>query len=190
MAYKNDLVNQRFGRLLVLKGTGKRKGHSLGWICVCDCGITTEVRGDYLKMGHTKSCGCLCGENAFKHGHKTPGKHSPTYTSWMGAKRRCTNPTEKNWPNYGGRGIRMCARWLNSFPNFLSDMGLRPVNTTIDRINNDGDYEPGNCRWASPVQQSNNRRPMKPWRKTCGPLLRDNHFRSEYARAHDWPKFN
>jgi hypothetical protein len=93
------------------------------------------------------------------HGHARKGKQTGTYLSWKEMKKRCANPNQKYWKNYGGRGIRVCDRWLNSFENFLADMGERPEGTSIDRYpNNDGNYEPGNCRWATRKQQRANRR--------------------------------
>ena len=93
-----------------------------------------------------------------KHGHTRQGKISAEYRSWVGAKRRTTSPNASDWKNYGGRGIKMCDRWLNSFENFLADMGPRPEGHSLDRINNHGNYEPGNCRWATHTEQMRNRR--------------------------------
>ena len=97
-----------------------------------------------------------------KRGHRFPTKHglthSPTYETWHAMIQRCTNPRASNWGYYGGRGITVCDRWLHSFENFLADMGMRPADLSLDRIDNDGNYEPGNCRWATAVEQSQNRR--------------------------------
>ena len=133
------------------------------WECLCECGNKTIVSASYLRNGKIKSCGCLRKEgNNTKHQH-TSRSHtpSPTYSSWIKAKQRCNNPNVPNWVDYGGRGIKVCDRWLDSFENFLADMGERPDGTTIDRINNDGNYEPGNCKWSTPKEQSNNRRDYK-----------------------------
>lgn len=120
------------------------------------------VHGYTLRKGTSRSCGCLQKEMASErrtHGHSR-GKHwngTPTYLSWRAMKVRCTYAKHQGWKNYGGRGIKVCDRWLNSFENFLADMKERPKGTTLDRYpDNNGNYEPGNCRWATPKQQRHN----------------------------------
>jgi len=149
-----DLTGQRFGRLVVLKLIGKNKWGSYQWLCRCDCGKEKIVRIDSLKSGRTKSCGCLNRERLTKHGHYG----DRTYKSWSQMIQRCTNPNNKYFKDYGGRGITVCERWLNSFPNFLEDMGESPKGHQIDRMNNDKGYHKSNCLWVTPKQNSRNRR--------------------------------
>jgi len=113
-----------------------------------------EIKERYIREMEKKVCSNI------KHGHSANGKVSPTYQSWRDMKRRSQNPNHKYYNYYGGRGIKVCKRWQN-FANFLEDMGERPENTTLDRIDNGGNYEPGNCRWATPKQQVQNRREVK-----------------------------
>ena len=159
-----DHVGDVFGRLTVISRTSNERNGQARWHCKCSCGGTLEVCGDRLRLGKTRSCGCLRKEttplNAVTiHGHASPGNQSPTYKSWISMKQRCTNPHNCNWKNYGGRGIKVCDRWFNSFVNFLTDMGERPDGRTIDRYPDPyGNYELANCRWATPAQQQHNRR--------------------------------
>lgn len=158
-----NLVGQRFGFLTVIKLAEKDHRNLVVWECVCDCGNTTIVLGGTLKNGGTKSCGCyriaLVKSRTRRkiHGHCVKGKFSGTYETWKGIKERCQNRKHVQFRNYGGRGIRLCERW-QSFEGFLSDMGERPLAHSIDRIDNDGNYEPGNCRWATDDQQRINKR--------------------------------
>lgn len=136
----------------------------------CDCGKIFLAYPYDVKRGFVKSCGCLrikttrlLGEKNVVHGYAR-GKKTPTYISWRAMVQRCTDPRTIGWKNYGGRGIKVCDRW-RSFENFLKDMGNRPQGTWIDRINNEGNYEPGNCRWVTPKSQAQNRRPRCPSQK-------------------------
>jgi len=151
-----DQTGRRFGRLIVVERAPNR-GKLTHWRCRCDCGKAHTVYSGYLKDGRTKSCGCLRSDLLSIHGH-AKGKCSRTYRSWKKMRDRCTNVRHRHYSYYGGRGINVCERWLHSFANFLADMGERPLGTTLDRRENDGNYEPGNCRWATWSQQMRNRR--------------------------------
>jgi len=173
-----DRTGMRFGRLVVLGKFHKPAASSRSlWECKCDCGTIKVINSSSLKT--TNSCGCLrlemsraLGANksyiakrsginagAYKHGCKSRSGASPEYKVWIGMKRRCYDASFKDYPNWGGRGVRICERWNSSFENFLSDMGTRPSKLhSIDRIDSAGNYEPGNCRWATPDVQGSNTR--------------------------------
>lgn len=153
LAYK-DLTGQVFSRLTVLKYLCSKNNHAV-FLCRCGCGANTEVKGIKLRSGATKSCGCLKKSGALRRVHGYKG--SRIYRIWVSMRFRCNNKNDKGYPNYGGRGIRVCKRW-NTFTNFLEDMGEPPEGLSLDRINVDGNYEPSNCRWATADTQANNAR--------------------------------
>lgn len=160
-------VGDTYGRLAVaelIPASQSPSGRSAA-IVTCECGTTTTVLQKKLISGWTQSCGCLQRERAAaagrfnrRHGHYTDDHATPEYRSWRAMKARVTNPKTPGWHRYGGRGITACAAWLNDFSAFLDDMGPRPPGTSLDRIDNAGNYEPGNCRWADPITQAANRR--------------------------------
>jgi hypothetical protein len=128
------------------------------FLCLCDCGRMKTVRIDALRSGRVKSCGCLHDTLPIKHGQGIGGEKTRTYRTWLAMRTRCLNPNSKDYPRYGGRGIRVCKRW-DDFTLFLEDMGERPSEThSIDRIDPNDDYTPDNCRWATSKEQGRNRR--------------------------------
>lgn len=150
------MSGRRFGAWLVLQRAASRNTF-VYWLCRCDCGTESELSGSALRQGKTKSCGCKKEElrELTFTGHRET--RSPTWNSWLAMRHRCANPNDPSYPRYGGRGIRVCERW-ESYDNFVADMGHRPEGTTLDRIDNAGNYEPGNCKWSTPSEQSRNRR--------------------------------
>jgi hypothetical protein len=157
MPARLDLTGQQFGRLTAVKAVGVNKNKHAVWECECACGNTVQTTTGKLRTGNTRSCGCLRRE-AYKTAPLTHGMTgTPEYRSWAAMKNRCTNPNNKDFRHYGGRGIKLDRRWEN-FANFLADMGARPPSSSLERINNEGNYEPGNVKWSTTHEQSRNRR--------------------------------
>lgn len=155
-----DLTGKKFSKLTVLNLSKQKIGNKTYWDCLCECGAKKSIRGDFLASASTISCGCqriIANKTTkAKHGHSRQGEVTRAYRIWYSMKQRCNNKTHESYHKYGGRGIEVCSRWSDSFVLFLEDMGEPPENMSIDRINVNGNYEPGNCRWATSIEQSRN----------------------------------
>lgn len=153
-----DITGQRFGRLVALYHAHQQNTGEWRWQCECDCGQGTIVNVGSLRAGRIRSCGCLQRERAAEASFKHGASGTPEHDAWISMLQRCNNPNNPNYKDYGGRGIKICERWLQ-FENFLADMGHRPSpDLSIDRINNDGNYESGNVKWSTRKEQANNTR--------------------------------
>lgn len=153
--------NTRFSRLLTLRIAAPKANGHIDWECICDCGKAVTATASALRSGKTKSCGCLrndrIGALRRTHGFTSGGAPRPTYMSWNNMWTRCTNPKNRSFKDYGAKGVTICDRWKD-FANFLSDMGIRPENKSLDRIDPFGNYEPSNCRWSTKIEQASNTR--------------------------------
>jgi len=165
-------VGTRFNRLVVLDSFPDDSKFPVQIVCRvrCDCGTEKIVRTTYLLSGRTGSCGCWradqCSKSFTSHG-KTG---TPEHKTWVGMIGRCHVPANNAFEGYGGKGISVCTRWRESFEAFFEDMGPKPKGHTIDRINSSGNYEPGNCRWATQTEQSRNRRQPLADRQRANPV--------------------
>jgi hypothetical protein len=157
MPRRIDIASQRFGRLTVIEFSKVNSWHEAIWLCRCDCGNETLVAGSSLRTGNTQSCGCLRRLGS----RRTHGRTGTSeYRTWRVMRERCSNPNNKDYKDYGGRGIKVCARW-DKFENFYADMGPRPKGLTLGRIDNEDDYYPENCKWETWIEQARNRRPRR-----------------------------
>lgn len=147
-----DISGHKYGRLTVIKFAGVKDTRTM-WLCSCECGNECTTSSNALRRGNTKSCGCLAQDNRTKHGLS----YDPLYPIWRGMMDRCYDPRHKSFPDYGGRGVTVCERW-KTLSHFVTDMSPKPKGGTLGRIDNNGHYEPDNCRWETVSEQGKNKR--------------------------------
>lgn len=150
-----DISGQLFGRLTAVCPIGKTNFGNYIWLCQCECGGSVNLAQKRWRV--TKSCGCLLIEMSTTHGHASRANKTPTYKSYIAMLARCGDPEHISFKYYGGKGITICARWKESFMNFLEDMGERPLGMTLDRLKNELSYCKENCKWSTAKEQANNR---------------------------------
>jgi|SRR5215467_7405799 len=172
MSRSVDLTGQKFGQLQVIALHPERIRRGFAWLCRCECGKEKVIASIKLRTGNTVSCGCRRAH--LKHGQSFAGdprpgparmrkRPTPEYMAWCAMKQRCLNPRQRDYANYGARGIKVCPEWRTSFEAFFAHIGPRPgIGYSLDRVNNDGDYEPGNVRWATRSEQHQNQRHRGP----------------------------
>lgn len=154
------LTGERHGMLMALAFSHKNRNGTY-WLFRCDCGVEKPIRAADVRRSKQTSCGCVHTTHGASRGTTTGGKVSPEYMSWRAMLARCNNPKAAGYENYGGRGIKVCDRWANDFAAFLADMGERPsLDHSLDKIDNDGDYKPVNCRWATTLEQNQKKRSL------------------------------
>jgi hypothetical protein len=160
-----DMVGEKFGRWIVISRAKNMTSRNPRWKCRCSCGTIKTVQGESLRNGQSTSCGCYHREFIAERNTTHGQTGTPEFNAWINMRRRCNDPDFVHYHRYGGRGIKVCKRWQDSFENFFADVGPCPRGRTLDRINNDGDYKPSNVQWATRKQQTAPGRRDLRWRR-------------------------